>query len=137
MTIKRLNLDLWMYPSKQWFASTVASGDRYKKIEPILHRDGWFKRGKECWFEAEGQAYSCPVDSFDYNFKCLVACELTKQETEALALIVKTKLATPLQRELHYFHVLHGNKFDVNAARVKKRFKDFKKKLADRKQQKY
>lgn len=134
MTIKRLKLEHWMYPSKKWFADTVRDG-RYQKIEPKLNRDGWFKQGKECWFEVEGQAYTCPIESFDYTFKTLVACELTKQETDALAVIVKTKLATPLQRELNYFHVMHGNKFNIVAARSKKRFKDFKKKIAEREQQ--
>lgn len=132
MNIKRLDLELWMYPSKKFFVATVSDG-KYVKIKPILNRDGWFKKGKECWFEAEGQAYTCPKETFDYQFKILSVRELSKQEIDALAVIFKTKFATLHQREMHCFHLLHGNKFNINESRRKKRFKDFKKKVDDKK----
>lgn len=132
MNIKRLNLDGWM-KSKHGFEDTIKhSSANYTQIDPIIGKDGIYLKGKECWFEVNGVAYTTSKSSFDYSFKILEVRELSKRETDALAAIVNAKLATKEQKELHGFHVLHGNKFDVNDARRKKRLKDMIKKVKEK-----
>lgn len=132
MNIKRLELDGWM-KSKLGFDDTIKySSDNYTQIEPIIGKDGIYLKGKECWFEVNGVAYTSSKSSFDYMFDILTVRELSKRQTDALEAIVKARLATKLQKKLYSFHVLHGNKFDVNEARRKKRFKDMKTRMQDK-----
>lgn len=132
MNIKRLELDGWM-KSKLGFDDTIKySSDNYTQIEPIIGKDGIYLKGKECWFEVNGVAYTSSKRSFDYMFDILTVRELSKRQTDALEAIVKARLATKLQKKLYSFHVLHGNKFDVNEARRKKRFKDMKTRMQDK-----
>lgn len=127
MNIKRLELDGWM-KSKRGFEQTINSGS-YIQIDPKLNRNGWFLQGNACWFEINGSAYTCPRTMFDYTFKILEVCELSQLQTSALKAIVDAKLATPKQKELHAFHVLHGNRFNVNESRRKKRLKELKQRM--------
>lgn len=132
MNIKRLELDGWM-KSKLGFDDTIKySSDNYTQIEPIIGKDGIYLKGKECWFEVNGVAYTSSKSSFDYMFDILTVRELSKRQTDALEAIVKARLATKLQKKLYSFHVIHGNKFDVNEARRKKRFKDMKTRMQDK-----
>jgi hypothetical protein len=132
MNIKRLNLDGWM-KSKRGFEDTIKySSAHYTEIEPIIGKDGIYLKGKECWFEVNGVAYTSSKSSFDYMFDILTVRELSKRQTDALEAIVKARLATKSQKKLYGFHVLHGNKFDVNEARRKKRLKDMKTRMQDK-----
>lgn len=132
MNIKRLELDLWMSPSKRHFDETIKLGG-YTQIEPKFNHDGFFLQGKDCWFEVNGQAFtgSNLFSSFMYTFKILQVRELNQFQTEALGAIVRAKLATPEQQEMYGFHLRHGNKFDINDARRKKRLKGYKVKLQE------
>lgn len=132
MNIKRLQLDGWM-KSKRGFDDTIKySSDNYTQIEPVIGKDGIYLKGNECWFEVNGVAYTSSKSSFDYMFDILTVRELSKRQTDALEAIVKARLATKSQKKLYDFHVLHGNKFDVNEARRKKRFKDMKTRMQDK-----
>jgi cation transport regulator ChaC len=132
MNIKRLELDGWM-KSKRGFEQTINSGE-YTQIDPKLNRNGWFLQGKDCWFEINGCAYTCPRKMFDYTFKILEVRELSQLETNALKAIVDVGFATPKQKEMHIFHVLHGNKFNVNEARRKKRLKEIKQRMKEKRE---
>ena len=127
MNIKRLELDGWM-KSKRGFAQTINSGE-YIQIDPKLNRNGWFLQGNDCWFEINGIAYTCSRTMFDYTFKILEVRELSQLQTRALKSIVDAKLANPKQKELYAFHVLHGNRFNVNESRRKKRLKEIKQRM--------
>lgn len=132
MNIKRLELDGWM-KSKRGFEDTIKySSANYTQIDPVIGKDGIYLRGKECWFEVNGVAYTCSKSSFDYMLDILTVRELSKRETDALEAIVKAGLATKGQKKLYGFHVLHGNKFDINEARRKKRLKDMKKRMQEK-----
>lgn len=132
MNIKRLELDGWM-TAKRSFDETIRLGG-YIEIEPKLNRNGFFLQGKECWFEVNGKAYTGKnlFPSFDYQFKTLQVRELNQFQTAALSAIVVAKLATPKQREMYGFHLRHGNKFDINDARRKKRLKGYIAKLKEK-----
>lgn len=134
MNIKRLELDGWM-KSKSGFDDTIKySSANYTQIAPIIGKDGIYLRGKECWFEVNGVAYTASKSSFDYTFDILTVRELSKRETDALEAIVKARLATKAQKKLYGFHLLHGNKFDINEARRKKRFKEMVKRMKDKRE---
>lgn len=134
MNIKRLELDGWM-KSKSGFDDTIKySSANYTQIAPIIGKDGIYLRGNECWFEVNGVAYTASKSSFDYTFDILTVRELSKRETDALEAIVKARLATKAQKKLYGFHLLHGNKFDINEARRKKRFKEMVKRMKDKRE---
>lgn len=134
MNIKRLNLDGWM-KSKHGFEDTIKySTAHYVQIVPVIGKDGIYLKGKDCWFEVNGVAYTSSKESFDYSFNILKVRELSKRQTEALKAIVDAKLATPEQKRMHGFHVMHGNKFDINEARRKKRFKEMVKRMKDKRE---
>lgn len=74
---------------------------RYIQIEPILNRDGIFKRGTECWFEVRGQAFMYEIEMFKYEFRILNNQSFSIQQVKALEAIVKVKMATKKQKEMY------------------------------------
>lgn len=74
---------------------------RYIQIEPILNRDGIFKRGTECWFEVRGQAFMYEIETFKYEFRILNDQSFSIQQVKALEAIVKVKMATKKQKEMY------------------------------------
>jgi hypothetical protein len=74
---------------------------RYIQIEPIVNRDGIFKRGTECWFEVRGEAFTYDIAMFKYKFSLLDAPTLSAQQMNALHAIVKAKLASKQQKKLY------------------------------------
>lgn len=118
---------------KNNFERTMSHGG-YTEIEPKIHRNGYFIHGKDCWFEVNGRAFNADKSSFDYLFNIVTVRELSKRETDALEAIVNARLATAEQKKLHYFHVEHGNKFNVEAAKAKKRLKAIKKRMQEKRE---
>ncbi len=103
MNIKRMNLQFYMEDEDIFMdlLSDSQESKRYLEIEPILNREGIYKRGKECWFEIRGKAYVYPVETFDFEFSLINTPSLSSQELNALKAIVSTKFATKKQHELY------------------------------------
>lgn len=134
MNIKRLELDGWMKSTRGFEDTIKYSSAHYTEIEPEIHRNGYFVHGKDCWFEVNGRAFTADKSAFDYLFNIVTVRELSKRETDALEAIVNARLATAEQKKLHGFHVLHGNKFNIEAARAKKRLKAMKKRMQEKRE---
>lgn len=103
MNISRMNLHFYM-EDEDMLEDLVQDGrfnGRYIQIEPILNRDGVFKRGKECWFEVRGQAFMYEIEMFKYEFKILNNQSLSIQQVKALEAIVKVKMASKKQKEMY------------------------------------
>lgn len=103
MNISRMNLHFYM-EDEDMLEELVQDGrfnGRYIQIEPILNRDGVFKRGKECWFEVRGQAFMYEIEMFKYEFKILNNQSLSIQQVKALEAIVKVKMASKKQKEMY------------------------------------
>ncbi len=103
MNIKRMNLQFYMEDEDIFMdlLSDSQESKRYLEIEPILNREGIYKRGKECWFEIRGKAYVYPVETFDFEFSLINTPSLSSQELNALKAIVSTKFSTKKQQELY------------------------------------
>jgi hypothetical protein len=84
---------------------------RYLQIEPIVNRDGIFKRGKDCWFEVRGRAFTYDITMFKYEFSLLDYPSLSAQQLNALQAIVKTKLASNQQKKLYDVICYHAKDF--------------------------
>lgn len=103
MNISRMNLQYYM-EDEDMLEELVEDGrfnGRYTQIEPILNRDGIFKRGNECWFEVRGQAFMYDIEMFKYEFKILNNQSLSIQQVKALEAIVKVKMASKKQKEMY------------------------------------
>lgn len=103
MNISRMNLQYYM-EDEDMLEELVENGGhngRYTQIEPILNRDGIFKRGNECWFEVRGQAFMYDIEMFKYEFKILNNQSLSIQQVKALEAIVKVKMASKKQKEMY------------------------------------
>lgn len=71
MNISRMNLQYYM-EDEDILEELVEDGrfnGRYTQIEPILNRDGIFKRGNECWFEVRGQALCMTLKCLNMNLR--------------------------------------------------------------------
>lgn len=104
MNISRMNLQYYMEDEFifEGYLEDLPKDGRCLQIEPILHRDGIFKRGKECWFEVRGQAFTYPLETFNFEYSLLNLPSLGQQQMLALKMVVDTKMATKTQRELYY-----------------------------------
>jgi hypothetical protein len=103
MNIARINLEFYM-EDEDMLEELVEDGKhngRYLQIEPIVNRDGIFKRGNECWFEIRGLAFTYDLAMFKYKFSLLDAPTLSSQQMNALHEIVKAKLASKQQKKLY------------------------------------
>lgn len=103
MNITRINLEFYM-EDEDMLEELVEDGKRtgrYLQIEPIVNRDGIFKRGIECWFEIRGLAFTYDLAMFKYKFSLLDAPALSAQQMNALHAIVKAKLASKQQKKLY------------------------------------
>lgn len=103
MNISRMNLQFYM-EDEDMLEELVQDGrfnGRYIQIEPILNRDGIFKRGTECWFEVRGQAFMYEIETFKYEFRILNDQSFSIQQVKALEAIVKVKMATKKQKEMY------------------------------------
>jgi hypothetical protein len=85
---------------------------RYLQIEPIVNRDGIFKRGTECWFEVRGRAFTYDLAMFKYEFSLLDYPSLSAQQLNALQAIMKAKLASKQQKKLHDVICYHAKDFN-------------------------
>lgn len=104
MNISRMNLQYYMEDEFifEGYLEDLPKDGHCLQIEPILHRDGIFKRGKECWFEVRGQAFTYPLETFNFEYSLLNLPSLSQQQMAALKMVVGTKMATKGQRELYY-----------------------------------
>lgn len=73
-----------------------------REIEPIMNRDGIFKRGQKCWFEVRGQAFTYPLETFNFEYSLVDLPSLSQQQMAALKMVVDTKMATKEQRALYH-----------------------------------
>lgn len=134
MNIKRLNLEGWM-KSKLGFDFTIKhSSANYTPIDPIIGKNGIYLKGKYCWFEIDGKAYTSSKIDFKFTFDILKMRELSKKKVEALQAIVDAKIATKAQKDLYNLYSIYGTHFDLNDARRKKRLKEIKRKIKDKNQ---
>lgn len=111
MNITRMNLQFYM-EDEDMLEELVENGKhngRYTQREPIVNRDGVFKRGKDCWFEVRGQAFTYDIEMFKYEFSLLNAPSLSTQQVNALKAIVKAKLATKQQKKMYEVICYHVN----------------------------
>lgn len=103
MNITRMNLQFYMI-DEDMLDELVDYGRKngsYTQLEPVLNRDGVFKRGKDCWFEVRGQAFTYDIELFKYELSLLNAPSLSMQQINALEAIVKAKLATKKQKNMY------------------------------------
>lgn len=103
MNITRMNLQFYMI-DEDMLVDLIDYGrinGSYTQLEPILNRDGVFKRGKNCWFEVRGQAFTYDIELFKYELSLLNAPSLSIQQINALEAIVKAKLATKTQKNMY------------------------------------
>lgn len=103
MNVSRMNLEFYMEDADM-LEELVEEGKhngRYLQIEPIVNSNGIFKRGKDCWFEVAGKAFTYDLSMFNYKFSLLNAPSLSQQQFNALIAIVKVKLATKQQKKMY------------------------------------
>lgn len=103
MNIKRMNIQFYMedqYMLEDLVEDSQCNG-RYLQIDPIVHRDGVFKRGKDCWFEIRGQAFTYDSEMFDFEFGLLNVPSLSTSQFQALKMVVEQKLASVEQKKLY------------------------------------
>jgi len=104
MNISRMNLQYYMEDDiffEEYIEDIQRGVSSSREIEPIMNRDGIFKRGKDCWFEVRGQAFTYPLETFNFEFSLVNLPSLSLQQMTALKMVVDTKLATREQRELY------------------------------------
>lgn len=80
-------------------------GDAYPTVAPRFNRAGLYLEGPECWFELnDGRAFRYPRSTFLYELALREAERLTIRQADALAAVVRLKLATREQCQLlrHY-----------------------------------
>jgi hypothetical protein len=104
MRLKCLPLESWMKHARVR-NHTIKHGDAYFPINPIIHRDGYYRLGNCCWFEVDSLAWACASHhQFQYSLRMLNAQELRPEQQIALKAISVTNLATKHQRDLWLDH---------------------------------
>lgn len=99
MRTKVLPLEFWMTDKEM--LEDCLKGGKYDRVEPHFNRPGIYRNGDQCWFEtSDGRAYTYPVSQFAYEMRILDAERISIKQADALAEVVKQRLATPAQRAL-------------------------------------
>ena len=103
MNIKRMNIQFYMEDEDMLedLVEDSQRNGRYLQIDPIVHRDGVFKRGKDCWFEIRGQAFTYDSKMFDFEFSLLNVPSLSTSQFQALKMVIDQKLASVEQKKLY------------------------------------
>lgn len=78
----------------------------YVRMDAKFRREGIYLLGKSCWFEVldkSWQAWTFPVETFEFELQLREAERLNDRQIQALRLVVQQRLSTKHQREMLYF----------------------------------
>lgn len=101
--LKVLKLDRWMQDRRDRNSCVRGSKD-YRPMKPVVGRPGRYLKDGKAWFEADGKAWTCPAEMFNWEMKTLEAERLNARQVQALQAVCDQKLATRGQREMLYMH---------------------------------